>query len=268
MTSVSEFPEVDAAAAAILAETDEWQRIMALDAKKQLDVYLDIKSPHAYLAVRPTLEVARDYRVRVNFLPYTLSYATLGVSTSVESDMKRRPPTPAADRKARMYYAAARQYAYLQGLPFKSPYRLLDSTSANKALLFAKRQNLEVPFLMQIYIQGWGSGWRNYEIESLEQLRETLVEVGARTNEFEAFMATNGTGDAELESCIAKAETTGLTGVPHYVFDDTTSGRVLGLFGREHLALIREKFAAEGLARTPAVNPEFSHAWHGPATKA
>ena len=68
MRSVLEIPEVDAAAAAILAETDEWRRIMALDAKKQLDVYLDIKSPHAYLAVRPTLEVARDYRVRVNFL--------------------------------------------------------------------------------------------------------------------------------------------------------------------------------------------------------
>ena len=93
MTSVSEIPEVDAAAAVILAETDEWHRIMALDAEKLLDVYLDIKSPHAYLAVRPTLEVARNYRVRVNFLPYTLGYATVGVTTSVEPDMKRRPPT-------------------------------------------------------------------------------------------------------------------------------------------------------------------------------
>ena len=254
-------------AATVLAEAGEWETIMSQDAETMLDVYLDIKSPHAYLAVRPTLEVARDYRVRVNFLPYTLAYATLGVTTSVETDMKRRPPTPAADRKARMYYAAARQYAYLQGIPFKSPYRLLDSTSANKAFLFAKRQELEVPFLMQIYMQGWCSGWRNYEIESLEQLRGTLVEVGARTNEFEAFMATNGTGDAELESCIAKAETTGLTGVPHYVFDGTASDRVLGLFGREHLALIRGKFAAEGLARRPAVRPEFPHAWHGPAAK-
>ena len=93
-----------------------------------------------------------------------------------------------------MYYTAARQYAYLQWLPFRSPYRLLDSTSANKAFLFAKRQELEVPFLMQIYMQGWGSGCRNYEIESLEQLRGTLVEAGARTNEFEAVMATNGRG--------------------------------------------------------------------------
>ena len=105
------------AAGAILAEATTWQRIMALEAERTLDVYLDVKSPHAYLAVRPSLEVARDYRVRVNFLPYTLSYTKLGVSTSVEPDMKRRPPSAAGDRKARMYYATARQYAALQGLP-------------------------------------------------------------------------------------------------------------------------------------------------------
>ena len=267
MTSKSAVSEIETLTAAILAETDEWQKIMALDWQKQLDVYLDIKSPHAYLAVRPSLEVARDYRVRVNFRPYTLAYATLGVTSSVESDMKRRPPTPAADRKARMYYTAARQYANLQGLPFKSPYRLLDSTSANKAFLFAKQQKLEVPFLMRIYMQGWGSGWRDYELESLDQLCSTLTAIGACTDNFETFMTKNGAGDTELESCIETAEATGLTGVPHYVFDDDDTGRVLGLFGREHLTLIREKFSAEGLARTPHILPEFSHAWRGPKLK-
>lgn len=267
MTSKSAVSEVDTLKAAILAESDEWQNIMALDGQKQLDVYLDIKSPHAYLAVRPSIEVARDYRVRVNFRPYTLAYTTLGVTTSVNSDMKRRPPTPAADRKARMYYTAARQYANLQGLPFKSPYRLLDSTSANKAFLFAKQQELEVPFLMHIYMQGWGSGWRDYEIESLDQLCDTLTAIGARTDNFETFMTKNGAGDTELESCIETAEATGITGVPHYVFDDDDSGRVLGLFGREHLTFIREKFAAKGLARTPDVQSEFSHAWRGPKLK-
>jgi 2-hydroxychromene-2-carboxylate isomerase len=267
MTFESVISEGAAAATAVLAETEEWQRIMALDAETVLDVYLDIKSPHAYLAVRPSLEVARDYRVRVNFLPYTLSYAALGLTTSVEPDMKRRPATPGADRKARMYYAAARQYAVLQGLPFRSPYRLLDSALANKAFLFAKRQALEVPFLMQVYVRGWGSGWRDYEIESLERLRGTLAEVGARTDGFEAFTAPNGAGEAELKSCMAKADAAGFTGVPHYVFNDAASGRELGLFGREHLALIREKFGAQGLARTPAVRPEFSHAWRGASAK-
>ena len=250
-------------ARAVLAEAEEWHTIMSREEERILDVYLDIKSPHAYIAVRPSLEVARDYKVQVNFLPYTLSYVGLGLTTSVNPDNKRRPANLAADRKARMYYAAARQYAALQGLPFRSPYRLLDSTSANKAFLFAKIQNLEVPFLMQVYVQGWGSGWRDYQIESLDQLRETLDLIGANTDGFEAYMESEGLGDTTLRNCMEKAETSGLAGVPHYVFYDTALGRQLGLFGREHLALIREKFTADGLARTSSVRPEFSHAWHG-----
>ena len=71
-------------------------------------------------------------------------------------------------------------------------------------------------------------------------------------------------GEVEPAACMAKAEAAGCTGVPHYVLDDASSGRELGLFGREHLALIREKFSAEGLARRPDVRPGFSHAWRGP----
>ena len=248
----------------VLSEAGEWRRIMSLAAEKVLDVYLDLKSPYAYIAVRPSLEVARDYRVHVNFLPYTLSYVNLGFTTSIEPDMKRRPATPQADRKARTGYAGVRQYTALQGLPFRSPYRLLDSDLAHRAFLFAKEQKLEVPFLMNVYLRGWGSGWRDYELESSSQLRSTLTDVGADTEGFEQFIAPNGRGETELARCITEAEAAGLIGVPHYAFYDATSGRELGLFGREHLALIREKFAEEGLARYGEVRAEFSHAWHGP----
>ena len=104
-------------------------------------------------------------------------------------------------------------------------------------------------------------------MESLEQLRGTLVAIGAHTDSFEAYMASNGAGDIKLQSCMTKAEASGFTGVPHYVFYDTVLGRELGLFGREHLTLIREKFAADGLARTTSVRPEFSHAWRGNPAK-
>ena len=256
--------EFKAAASRILDEEDEWRRIMAQDSAAVLTVYLDVKSPHAYLAVRPSLMVARDYRVKLDIKPYTLDYVAIGVSTSVDSDMRRRPAGAAADRKARMYYAAARQYAVLQALPFRSPHRLLDSTSVHKAWLFAGQQEQAVPFLMRVYLQGWGSGWRDYEVESSEQLRTTLKEVGVNLTNFDEFMVPNGTGDVVLAECNAAAEATGVAGVPHYVFDDPATGRPLGLFGREHLALIREKFHVAGLARRSDVEPAFSHAWWGP----
>ncbi len=252
------------AADRILSEADEWLRIMALESETTMQVFIDIKSPHAYLSIRPTLEVARDYKVQIDFLPYTLSYETLGVSSKVESDMQRRPPSEAADRKARMYYAAARQYAALQKLPFRSPNRLLNSDLAHRAFLFAKTQDLEIAFLMSIYVNGWGSGWRSYDLESPELLEKTLKEVGASITGFEEFIASNSTGAIQLEQWMKTAEKSGITGVPHYVFHDSERDRSLGLFGREHLSLIRGKFSSQGLARHKDVEPDFSHAWRGP----
>ena len=248
----------------ILAEADDWQRLLAQDADATLKVYLDLKSPHAYLAVRPTLEVARDYRVRVEYLPFTLSYESFGLTTSVEPDMQRRPPSAAADRKARMYYTAAREYAALQGLPFRTPHRLLDSTLGHRAWIFAKRQGLELPFMMSVFLNGWGSGWREYELESEVQLTETLASVGADLDGLEAFLQPGGAADEALAACMAHAVATGYVGVPHFVFHDERRDTEVGIFGREHLTFIRQRFEAQGLARREGIRAEFSHAWRGP----
>lgn len=257
---------LDDAVKRVMSEADDWRCIMSLDAEKSITVYLDIKSPHAYIAVRPSLELARDYRVKVDFRPYTLSYTGLGISASVESDKRRRAPSAAADRKARMYYAAAREYTALQHLPLRSPYRLLDSVLAHRVFLFAKHQALEVPFVMSVYLRGWGSGWHDYEIESIDQLRASLADVGGDVAGLEKFVVPGGPADQELARYMQEADSTGFVGTPHYVFHDPEKDREVGLFGREHLALIRSKLSAERLARRADVNPEFSHAWRSPGT--
>ena len=247
----------------MLRERVEWQRIVALETEQQLDVYLDLKSPHAYLAVRPSLAVGRDYRVKVNFLPFTLSYEAFGLTTRVDEDMQRRPPSAAADRKARMYYTAAREYARLQGLPFRTPHRLLDSDLAHKCFLFAKNQGLEVPFIMHVYLHGWGSGWRAYELESLAHLSQSLRYAGVNLAGLETFLTGGGPCDQQLAAVMQDAVASGYAGLPHFVMTDVDQGRLLGLFGREHLALIRSKFHAQGLARSSEVVADFSHAWSG-----
>lgn len=251
-------------ATGIMREAPEWQRIMQLPGETRLEVFFDIKSPHSYLAIRPSLAVARDFCVTLDFLPYNFSYEAFGLTTSVDSDMQRRPPSPTSDRMARMYYATAREYAAMQELPFRSPHRLLDSELSLRAFLFARQQQLEVPFLMLVYLEGWGSGWRNFELESKKDLSRALKTVGVAMDGFDAFVADGGTGDKSLKECMTRAEATGYAGVPHFVFSDTATGREIGLFGREHLALIRCKYAACGLARNDSVEAEFSHAWRGP----
>lgn len=251
-------------AISIMNEAPEWQRIMQLPGETRLEVFFDIKSPHSYLAIRPSLAVARDFCVTLDFIPYTLSYEAFGLTKSVDSDMQRRPPSPTADRMARMYYATAREYAAMQELPFSSPHRLLDSELSHRAFLFAKQQQLGVPFLMLVYLEGWGSGWRNFELESEKDLSHALRTVGVVMDGFDEFVTEGGTGEQILKEGMTRAEATGYAGVPHFVFTDTAAGREIGLFGREHLALIRGKYAACGLARNDSVIEEFSHAWRGP----
>ena len=246
---------------AVMAESEDWQALQAQDFADTLDVYIDLKSPHAYLAIRPSLEVARDFKVRVNFLPYTLSYERLGVSKRVGPEMKRQPLNAASDRKARMYYAAAREYAALQALPLKSPHRLLDSDLAHRYFLFAKLHGLEVPFAMAVYLQGWGSGWREFELESSSDLDSACQLVGLDTSDLQDYVAEGGEAETKLAEIMRQAENEGFAGAPHYVFNDQDKDRRIGLFGREHLALIRSKYFSWGLARHADVQPDFSHAW-------
>ena len=248
----------------ILNEIELWQSINNQTAEETIDVYIDMKSPHAYLAIRPSLMLAKDFRIHVNFLPYTLSYIETGVTTEITEKKERKPLNKAADRKARMFYAAAREYANLQELPFRSPNRLLDSELAHRALLFAKKQKLEIPFLLNVYTSGWGSGWREFELESISNLRAALIDCEANLEGFEEYVSETGTGSKDLQSCLLHAETSGIVGVPHYVLPDLGNNKGLSLFGREHLALIRHRLSDRGLVRNTSVTPEFSHTWSKP----
>ena len=118
--------------------------------------------------------------------------------------------------------------------------------------------------MMSVCLRGWGSGWRDIEIESLDQMRNTLADLNVNLDGFETFVDPDGQGEQELSRCIEDAHASGFVGTPHYVFHDDASDRQIGLFGREHLTLIRSKLSEQGLARGDEVQPEFSHAWGGP----
>jgi predicted DsbA family dithiol-disulfide isomerase len=131
------------------------------------------------------------------------------------------------------------------------------SEVAHKAMLFARTQGLALPFIKSVYRDGWHDGWRSYDMEDFNHLRGSLETVGMDVREYESFMTAKETDD-ELSKWQTIAEESGAVGVPHYSFEDK-NGTTCGLFGREHLSLIRLKLHNEGLARNPDVRPEFPH---------
>ena len=160
-----------------------------------------------------------------------------------------------------MYYTTAREYAKLQGLAIRGPHSLMNSHESLKGMLFAKKQGLEVEYMKQIFDAGWPSGWRDFDMQSHAQLQEILHQIGADLSGFDEYMQSEGDGEQELQQCQRAAEGEGIVGVPHYTFDDANTGKMVGVFGREHLALIRSKLHAEGLAKHSGVSPECSHAF-------
>jgi 2-hydroxychromene-2-carboxylate isomerase len=193
-------------------------------------VYLDVKSPHAYLVLAPALQLAVDYEVQVDFKPYLLSFVDMGISLRHDEDGMRHSPSEGADRRARMFYSTAREYAELQGLRIRGPYKLLRSRLANLALLRAGDAGAAAHFLQTVFDAGWPNGWREYDMECAATLKETLRQLEVDVDGWEAFVEPGGEGDQALAQVCATAEASGCVGVPHIEW--SVDGKTKGLFGR------------------------------------
>ena len=40
--------------------------------KKLINIYIDFKSPYAYLAIEPSIKFANNNKLKINWLPYVL----------------------------------------------------------------------------------------------------------------------------------------------------------------------------------------------------
>ena len=102
--------------------------------KPVVRVYTDYKSPYAFIAVKPTYELAEALDIELEWLPYTLRIAEyLG---SVEER------TEHSWRRVRYSYMDARRYANKQGLVLKGPKRVYNGYYASAGMIFAQRTGI------------------------------------------------------------------------------------------------------------------------------
>jgi len=234
-----------------------------------VELYVDIKSPLSYLAIKPAMQMQDDYHCRVRLKPYDLSYIKMGISSSHNpNDPKRIPPDENADRRAKMFYTVARQYAQAQGLKIRGPHSLMKSTQANMGILWAAKEGKEVEYTLAVCGAAWPSGWRQYDIQDISLLKHTMKQSGISDQHISGFdeYVTTGAGAQDLSTCMTEADESGHVGCPHFVFWEP-DGKRIGIFGREHIGLIRHKMHAQGLAKNEHVNPDICHYWVEPSRK-
>lgn len=200
-------------------------------------VYIDHKSPYAYLAKDLVYEIERDFAVRIDWLPYVLDIPNFLGSARLGEDGRVVEENRTAHqwRRVKYSYMDCRRQARKRGLIIRGTQKIWDSTLAAAGLLYAKRAGDAV--LKRYNDITFERFWkRELDIEDAEVVAAVLAEAGADTAEAAAYLA--GEGPREVDRVSRAAEKSGIFGVPTFVLDGEQ------FWGREHLPDIRDRLAA------------------------
>jgi 2-hydroxychromene-2-carboxylate isomerase len=194
-------------------------------AVRVVSVYIDYKSPYAYLAKDPAWELEREFDVRLDWLPYTLEIPLyLGTVEGRNAHQWRR---------IRYSYMDARRLANRRGLTVRGPQKIFDSSIAAIGMLYAKSHDAFRRYNDLVFERFWK---RALDIEDREAIRATLSEAGAPLASFFDFL--DGDGRIAHDRICRQAEEIGVFGVPTFVVD----GEIF--WGGDRLWMVREKLGA------------------------
>lgn len=203
---------------------------------RTVTVYIDYKSPYAYLAKDPAYQLAQDFPVQLDWLPYVLDIPSFLGSATVDAEGRviAAQRNPHQWRRVRYSYMDCRRQARKCGLVIRGPRKIWDSTLAAAGLLWAKRQGDTV--LRRYNDLAFERFWkRELDIEDPAIIAAVLAEAGAVTTGIAEYLA--GEGRREVGRIARAAEEQGVFGVPSFVI----AGELF--WGREHLPDIRAMLA-------------------------
>ncbi len=207
---------------------------------KTLDIYIDYKSPYAYLAIAPARTFERDFDVALNWLPFTLDIASYRGSAEVDDERRllHEDRTAYQWRRVRYAYMDVRRHANLRGLTILGTQKIWDSSLAGIGMLYANRQGVFRAYTDIVYERFWR---RELDIEDETVIAEVLAAAGADTKAFTEF--ASGEGRVALDTVHSRADQFGVFGVPTIVLD----GEIF--WGREQFPMVRLRLNELGLAR-------------------
>lgn len=204
----------------------------------QLQVYIDFKSPYAFIAKDPTCALEDEFGIDIDWYPLTLNIGSY-LGTAKTDDSGKVVENDRSERQwaaVKYAYMDARRYARLQGLTLLGTQKIWDSSLAAIGLLFAKRQGHPIlkAYINDVYPRFWK---RELDIEDVAVIETCLERAGANIDGFRSFL--DGDGRMEHDRLQETILDLGYFGVPTYVIDDEM------YFGREHLPRVRWHLAGK-----------------------
>ena len=196
-----------------------------------IEIYIDFKSPYAYLAIDSSIKFAKHNKLEINWLPFVLEIPDFLGSAKVDDQRNiiENNRNPHQWRRVKYSYMDCRRYANLKDITIRGPQKIWDTQLISIALLWTKNNHYELTelFIKYVFEKFWK---RELDIEDNNVITNILKHIGISTNGFKEW-SING-GKKELEVIIEKGHEKGVFGVPSYYFDNEL------FWGREHLPMI------------------------------
>jgi 2-hydroxychromene-2-carboxylate isomerase len=197
-----------------------------------LIVYIDFKSPYAYLAKDPTYAIEDQLGVEIDWRPLTLDIPSYLGSARLDDRGKvvESQRTPQQWSGVKYAYRDARRYASLRGITVRGTTKIWDSSLAAIGMLWAKAQGRVIlrGYTDRTYERFWK---RELDIEDPRVVSAVLEEAGADVSGFADYVA--GAGRMLHDDMQRAIFAAGIFGVPSYI----VAGELF--FGREHLPMVR-----------------------------
>ncbi|MGY8975540.1 MAG: DsbA family protein [Alphaproteobacteria bacterium] len=196
-----------------------------------IEIYIDFKSPYAYLAIDSSIKFAKHNKLEINWLPFVLEIPDFLGSAKVDDQRNiiENNRNPHQWRRVKYSYMDCRRYANIRDITIRGPQKIWDTQLISIALLWTKNNHYELTelFIKYVFEKFWK---RELDIEDNNVITNILKHIGISTNGFKEW-SING-GKKELEVIIEKGHEKGVFGVPSYYFDNEL------FWGREHLPMI------------------------------
>jgi 2-hydroxychromene-2-carboxylate isomerase len=190
-------------------------------------IYFDYKSPYAYLAADPALDLPDRYAIDLRWMPFQLRIKGRG-ERSVYSEWK-----------VRYSYMDARRFANRRGgFTIRGPKKVYDSTASLVGALFAQRSGFFPAYTRETFKRFFEHRLDLDEPGQVSALIDELVGDGRAYLDW-----LEGEGARALEACIEEAHEDHVFGVPIFVL----RGELF--WGHDRIPLLEERLREYDLAR-------------------
>ena len=193
-----------------------------MTAAPDLTVYIDVKSPYAYLAMKPTRALAAEFGITPVWKPYTLEIPDFFGTVETRNEHQWR--------RVRYSYMDVRRIANARGLTVYGPQKIFDSSIVHIGMLRAQDHGRFEAYIDPVLERFWK---RELEIEDPAVVAAMLEAAGVPSAGFAEW--AQGEGRRRHDALCREAENIGVFGVPTFVL----RGELF--WGWDRLGMLRER---------------------------